>query len=239
MIRTAIVLQARMASRRLPGKALADVSGRTVLAHCIERLKVAGLPVVLATTTRPEDDCLEEAGERLGVAVVRGASDDVLGRFVQVASTFGLTHLIRATCDNPGVDIDAPGRTLAVLLRTEADYVGEVGLPCGAAVEAVSAKGLFRAAELASEPYDREHVTPFVRRDGRFRLQWVLAPERLRRPDLRISVDTAEDLDFVRRVFTRSEAACRRPVGLAELMTAAAILCPGGGVGASDARGLL
>jgi len=102
---SAIVLQARMGSTRLPGKALADLAGLTVLARCVERLQAtSGLPVVLATTTDPADDSLCEAGQRLGVTVVRGAVDDVLGRFVQVATTLGLTDLVRATCDN-GCDV--------------------------------------------------------------------------------------------------------------------------------------
>ena len=156
---------------------------------------------------------------------MRGAADDVLSRFVQVASTLGLTDLVRATCDNPGVDMDSPRRTLELLRRNGADYVAEFGLPYGAGVEALSVQALLRSAELTADPYDREHVTPFLRRDSRFFALQAIAPGHLRWPELRLSVDTAEDLDFMRRLFAAADVASPRPVALAALMSAARLLC--------------
>src|SRR5687768_181199 len=160
--KAAIVLQARMGSRRLPGKVLAPIAGRTLLAHCVERLQCCGLPVVLATTTRPEDDDVAAAGEQLGAAVVRGPEEDVLGRFLLAASRLSLTEIVRATADNPAVDMDAPRRMLSLLRRTGADHVTEHGLPYGTAVEAVSVPALVRAAGLVTIERDREHVTRFL-----------------------------------------------------------------------------
>jgi spore coat polysaccharide biosynthesis protein SpsF len=218
----AIVLQARMGSRRLPGKTLAVIAGRTMLEHCIERLQArSGLRVVLATTTRAEDDCVAQEGTRLGVEVVRGPDDDVLGRFVMVASTLSLTDLVRATADNPAVDIDAPRVVLDVRRHTGADHVVEEGLPYGSTVEAISADALFRAAALATHPEDREHVTPFIRRDPRFIALRTPAPLAVRRPDLRFTIDTAQDLAFIRALFGIAEATSPRPVALAALIKAA------------------
>jgi spore coat polysaccharide biosynthesis protein SpsF (cytidylyltransferase family) len=57
--RAGIILQARIDSSRLPGKALALIGGKSILEHCLRRLMCAGIaPVVLATTNRPEDDAL-------------------------------------------------------------------------------------------------------------------------------------------------------------------------------------
>ena len=202
---TAVVLQARIGSTRLPGKVLADLAGRTVLAHCIERLRVcSGLPVILATTRRVEDDAVADAGERLGVAVVRGDDEDVLARFVQAIEGHGLREVIRATADNPCVDMDAPLRTLALLRRTGADHVVEHGLPYGAAVEAVTADALLRSSAATQDAYDREHVTPFVRRDPRFRAVAAIAPGDVRRPALRLTVDTYDDLKYVRALVARA-----------------------------------
>ena len=200
--RAAIVIQARMGSARLPGKSLAPIGGRSLLARVVERLLHQGeLPVVLATTTLLEDDMLCEEADRLGVTVVRGSADDVLGRYAFAASLLGAPAIIRATADNPAVDLDAPLRTLDILLRSDADYVVDYGLPLGGTVEAMTTAALVRAAALATEPYDREHVTPFVRRDGRSRAIDALAPTALRRPDLRFTVDTADDLDYMRRIY--------------------------------------
>lgn len=203
--RAGIILQARFGSSRLPGKALATVRNRTVLEHCLSRLIASGAaPVVLATTTRPEDDALETIARSVGVGVFRGDVNDVLGRYVSAAQAFDFDVIIRATGDNPCVDIDAPGRLLDVLRSHQADYACEEGLPYGAAVEAVTRDALQRANHETHHVEDREHVTLYVRRNpGAFRVVLTPAPSALRRPDVRVTVDTAIDLAHVRQLYTR------------------------------------
>jgi spore coat polysaccharide biosynthesis protein SpsF len=203
-----IVLQARLASARLPGKALERIGQRTVLEHCLARLVSAGVArVVLATTTREEDDALSAVAARMGVAVYRGSDSDVLGRMVEAAETFDLDPIVRATGDNPAVDIQAPGRTLAALRNSHADYACEEHLPYGTAVEAITRAALARAAREASDLDDREHVTTWVkRRSDLWNLAFPPAPAPLRRPDLRLTVDTPGDLSFVRSLFARTGA---------------------------------
>lgn len=201
-----VVLQARMGSHRLPGKVLADLDGRPLLEWCIRRLRasVSG-PVVLATTTLPADDRLEALADRLGVATVRGPEDDVLQRFALAADYLNARFFIRATADNPAVDIDAPGRVMDAMTAAGADHVVEEGLPIGAAVEAVRTAALYQALAQTRNPYDREHVTPFLyRTPNRFLAIRPQAPAGLRRPDVRLTVDTAHDLAFVRAVFART-----------------------------------
>lgn len=201
MDRSAVILQARMGSRRLPGKVLAQLGSRSILEHCVSRLTTCGLPIIVATTDRPEDDAIEREARRLGTQVFRGDEQDVLARFLAAAHAFDLTHIVRATADNPFVDPDGPRRVLDLGRRVQADHVVECGLPVGAAVEAVSVEALRLARTLITDPYDREHVTSFVRRDTRFRALRAVAPGHIRRPGLRLTVDTQEDLDFLRSVF--------------------------------------
>lgn len=196
-----IVLQARMGSHRLPGKVLAMVAGHPMLAHCIRRLQASGLPVIVATTEQPEDDRLTDVAEALRVPVVRGATDDVLTRYVKAATAFGLTHVIRATADNPAVDTAAPQRTLAHLLHGRAAYVSERGLPVGAAVEAMTFDALRTADASTTDAYDREHVTPFLYRERHVPVVHALAPSALRRPDIRLTVDRPDDLARIRDIF--------------------------------------
>jgi spore coat polysaccharide biosynthesis protein SpsF (cytidylyltransferase family) len=204
--RAGIILQARVASTRLKGKALEPIGGCTMLERCLRRLVAGGVAhVVLATTREPEDDALEAIATRLGVPTYRGSTNDVLGRFVEAAATFDLNPIVRATGDNPGVDIQAPGRLLAALRSDGVDYVREEGLPFGAGVEAFTAEALTLAAAKARSPYDREHVTTFFRRQpGLFRLRDLAAPAPLWRPLLRLSIDTRQDLAWVRELFFRA-----------------------------------
>jgi spore coat polysaccharide biosynthesis protein SpsF len=201
-----IVLQARMASTRLPGKALKTMHGHTLLARCLARLLASqAAPVILATTTRREDQLLVAEAERCGVPSVRGSRDDVLGRFAQVAELVGPRFVVRATADNPAVDIDAPRRVLERLRAGSVDYVVDIGLPHGSAVEGVSAAALLSAAERASDPYDREHVTPYIRRpDNGYRLEELPVAAAVCRPDLRFTVDTEADLAWMCRVFAQA-----------------------------------
>jgi spore coat polysaccharide biosynthesis protein SpsF len=197
---TAIVLQARMGSRRLPNKVLAPIGRRSLLAHCITRLSTTRLPVIVATTVLADDDLIEREALSCGATVARGSEHDVLDRFLQVARERGLSEVVRATADNPFVDPASVGRVLDLRRRVQADHVVEHGLPIGAAVEAVTVAALERAAALITDPYDREHVTSFIRRDARFQALRAMAPAAVRRPGLRLTVDTADDLEFVRAV---------------------------------------
>ncbi len=200
-----IALQARTGSTRLPGKVLAPIGRHTLLAHCIRRLQAADIgPVVVATTQEPGDDAVETEARRYGALVYRGPSDDVLARYVGVADEFGGRYLVRATADNPAVDVDAPGRLLKALLAAKAEYAHEKGLPYGAGVEIVAADTLRRVERMATAPADREHVTLFIKQQAPwFRLAETTVPGDLRRPDLRFTVDTAEDLQFMRRVLEK------------------------------------
>ena len=204
--RAGIILQARLGSLRLPGKALATIGAHSVLEHCLRRLMFAGVaPVVLATTERPEDDVLEAIALKLGAGVFRGSTNDVLARFVSAADAFDFELVIRATGDNPCVDIQAPGRLIEMLRAHQADYVSEDAMPYGGAVEAVTREALRRAAHEAHHAEDREHVTTYVRRSTqRFHVLLVPAPAPLRRPDVRVTVDTAADLAHVRELYARA-----------------------------------
>jgi spore coat polysaccharide biosynthesis protein SpsF len=204
--RAGILLQARIASTRLPGKALAPIAGRPLLEHCLRRLVAAGVArVVLATTTLDEDTVLCDLASGLGIAVYRGSETDVLARMAEAAEAFDLDPVVRATGDNPAVDIQAPGRVLATLRSSNADYVCEDGLPYGAAVEALTRQALLRAAAEATMGDDREHVTTWVKRRGDvWNLTFPPAPLPLRRPDVRVTVDTPDDLDYVRSLFART-----------------------------------
>src|SRR5262245_1262251 len=145
MEQIAVIVQARMGSRRLPGKVLARIGTRTLLEHAIARLRSCNLPIIVATTTRREDDTVDREARRLGAEVVRGEEDDVLARFIRAAKQHKLTSVIRATADNPFVDGDGPARVLELTQRVAADHVIECGLPIGTAVEVVTLEALERA----------------------------------------------------------------------------------------------
>lgn len=217
-----IILHARLQSSRLPGRALLPLAGAPLIVRCLDRLLASGAaPIVLATSERGEDDALEAQAAILGVPCLRGADEDVLGRFAQIVETLTPAYVVRATADNPAVDIDAPGRVLTHLRRGGVDFVVEQGLPIGAAVEGMRAEAVLRAAAEALEPYDREHVTSYIKRpEQRFRVLVPQAPSLLRAPSLRLTVDTPEDLLFMDTVLRQAGSTAMR-VPLSDIMRAA------------------
>ncbi len=221
MTNVAIVLQARMGSARLPGKSLASIQGLPMLAHCVSRLQQSGAgQVVVATSTGSEDDPLAATAARLGAIVHRGSPDDVLARVTDALALVRTDLVVRATGDNPAVDPDSVTRLLAVARGTRCDHAVEDGLPIGATVEIMTTLALRQAAACARAPYDREHVTPYIRATGNgFLCAVVPAPKHLARPDLRFTVDTPGDLDYMRRVF--EAAGPEGPHSLERLISAA------------------
>jgi spore coat polysaccharide biosynthesis protein SpsF len=224
----AIILQARMGSSRLPGKAMAPINGVPIITRCLARLCSAGRGrVVLATTTQPDDDALVAAATRAGVRVFRGDADDVLGRFARVTEQVSAQYVVRATADNPAVDPGSILRLTDAVMKQGADHAVEVGLPLGCTVEVVTAAALLDAAGRATLPDDREHVTPFIRRESSgFTCVSLPAPAAVTRPDLRFTIDTAADLDYMRRVFAAAERAPCRQTALKDLIAAAEQIGP-------------
>ncbi len=160
--RIATVLSARMASSRLPGKAMLPLGGVPMIQFVIERLRDTryGGKVILATTQRAEDDVLARLGEGLGVGVFRGADADVAGRLVAAAREFGLDWLVRVTGDCPFLDTQSLDHCLA---QWEPDggadlWTTKGAFPVGIDYELISCAAL--AAEWpAMSSEEREHVT--------------------------------------------------------------------------------
>jgi spore coat polysaccharide biosynthesis protein SpsF len=206
-----VVVQARSGSRRLPGKVLADLGGRPLLASLLERLgqsrRTAG--IVVATTTDLDDDAVADLSEAQGAQVVRGHPTDVLTRFISVLDKTGTGALVRISADSPFLDATALDTVVADFERGGAELVENhrtAGWPIGTAVEVVTAECLRRIDSEAKDPAVREHVTLYAyEHDDGFEIRHVPAPPELQAPDLRLCVDTAEDLEQARRIYAAFE----------------------------------
>jgi spore coat polysaccharide biosynthesis protein SpsF (cytidylyltransferase family) len=191
---------------------LTPLVGRPLLEHAVARLRRSGLRIIVVTSDGVGDDALEAAAAELNLCLYRGQPDP-LARVLGAADAFGLTEVVCASAEQPAMDIDGVLRIVELRRRVHADHAVECGLPRGAAVEAVSVEALRRAQALVCDPYDREYVTAFVRRDARFTSMRAVAPGHLRRPGLRLVVTTAADLAFMNGVL----AATVTPAPLAPL----------------------
>jgi spore coat polysaccharide biosynthesis protein SpsF len=197
-----VILQARLSSTRLPGKALMELCGERLLYRVMEALnRVDAALRVLACP----DSCLAAFGplaERAGFEISGGPEEDVLARYCMAARRFGIDRVIRATGDNPFVFARAAAAINAEAEELDADYAAYAGLPYGAGVESVKSEALFRAEREAPDGPAREHVCPYIYgRPELFTLHRPLAPREWRGQNMRLTVDTAAD-------FSRAEALC-------------------------------
>ncbi|MBN2839417.1 MAG: glycosyltransferase family protein [Coriobacteriia bacterium] len=210
MARTVIIAQARMSSTRLPGKTLMDLGGAPVIDRVIARALRASRAddLWLAITEDPSDDVLVQHLDAASVQYVRGSLDDVLARYVHAAEAARADTIVRVTCDCPLID---PGVIDGVIKAFRAepglDYCSNTLVrtyPIGMDAEVFSRHALERAHERATEPHEREHVTPHLyQHPERFKLENVAAPPWAMWPELRLTVDEEVDLELLRAVVER------------------------------------
>lgn len=184
---------------------MADLGGRPLLAHVVDRLRVsAGIDgVCIATTTAAEDEPIRHWARGSGVPCHSGSVDDVLARVLEGARSVGARTVVRVTADCPLIDPWVVAETLDAYRLERPDYASNrlhgYTYPDGYDVEVMGTDVLAEVERSTSDSFDREHVTPFIyRHPERFRLLGVEAQGRVRRPDLHLSVDHEEDLELVR-----------------------------------------
>jgi glutamate-1-semialdehyde 2,1-aminomutase/spore coat polysaccharide biosynthesis protein SpsF len=207
--RTAVVVQARVGSTRLPGKVLQVLRGKTVLAHALARC--AAIPgidaVVCATSDLAQDDPIVAEAGKAGARVFRGSQDDVLARYLGAADSVGAEIVLRVTSDCPLIDPAVCRAVLDLRESSGADYASNNMprlYPHGLDCEAFTTASLRQASVTTTLPFDREHVTPWLRRAPALRRANLLGPGWPASMH-RWTLDYPEDLDFFRAVFDALE----------------------------------
>ncbi|MEA3453071.1 MAG: glycosyltransferase family protein [Patescibacteria group bacterium] len=200
------IIQARTGSRRLPGKVIKKIEGKTVLEHVIERVKrVKYLDrIILATTNNKEDDILERMGEKLNILIFRGSENDVLDRYYQAAKLFGIRSIIRITADCPLIDPRVVGEIIDFYSNNKYDYVSNVHpptFPHGLDAEILNFKTLKKIWNKASIPSEREHVTSYITNHPEtFKIGNVIAKKNFNH--LRLVLDEGKDLTLIRKIYS-------------------------------------
>lgn len=204
------IMQARMGSTRLPGKVLEGIGGESMLERVITRLRRAHLinEVWIATTDLAVDDAIVSECRKNSACVSRGDENDVLDRYFRAAQLSKAEVVVRITSDCPLIDPEVTDKTIAAFLETLPDYASNVmqrTYPRGLDTEVMSFVALERAWRQAQKPYEREHVTPYIyEHPEEFKLLSVTGEEDY--SSHRWTVDTPEDLAFIRAVYSRFPA---------------------------------
>ena len=202
------VIQARMSSTRLPGKVLLEAAGRPVILHMLERLSqcptLSGLWV--ATSTESSDDPLHDAVARAGYPVFRGSLENVLSRYWEIGRLTHADAVVRLTGDCPLHDPAVIDEVVSFYLENpeQWDYVSNVmppTYPDGLDTELFSLSVLDEAYDNAKEPFDLEHVTPWIRRVSRKRGRMANVTGPADFSHLRWTLDEPDDYELIKQVF--------------------------------------
>ena len=195
------VIQARMASTRLPGKSLLRIGEHPMIHYVLERARqISDIErVVLATSLSAENDPLADYAARLGCELFRGDEDDVIERFYKTALESQADTVIRLTGDNPLIDFDAMGRLLARHNERGMDYSCMTGFPTGALGDIFSFRALEESHRNADGKALCDHVDLYVL-ENRHRFNLICWELESNLSAYRWTVDDARDLERMRRL---------------------------------------
>lgn len=199
------IIQARISSTRLLGKVLKKIEGKTVLEHVATRVKAAKNidDMVVATTVKEEDLEIVKLCAKLGISVFCGSENDVLDRYYQTARLFKANHIVRITADCPLIDPLVIDEVSELYFQKKADYASNTlpeTFPDGLDTEIFSFKTLKIAWENAKLSSEREHVTPYIRKNPNiFKIVNLKCSINLN--NKRWTIDEPIDLKFIKIIY--------------------------------------
>jgi glutamate-1-semialdehyde 2,1-aminomutase len=204
MNNTIAIIQARMNSTRLPGKVLLDLGNKKILDHVYERVRLSKFvnKIVIAITNNIEDDVLDQYCKDKKYEVFRGSENDVLGRYYHCAKKFKATRVVRITADCPLIDPDLIDELIVLHNKGDLDYVSntiEPSYPDGLDAEVISFSALKGAFLEASSSHDREHVTPYIKKNTM--IKKVNLKYTIDYSHLRWTIDEISDYNFLKSLF--------------------------------------
>jgi len=203
-----IIVQARMGSERLPKKVMMPILGKPILELLVERLRAVRHvdALTIATTTQSLDDSIYTFCLENNLHAFRGDEEDVLSRFYQCAKSFDAEVVVRITADCPLIDPQILSSALYLFRQKfdELDYLSntlERTFARGMDIEIMRMSVLEEAYFHAKSQHEREHVTPFIVKNGdTFRLGNFFTEKRS--DDMRLTLDTKEDFTLIENIFS-------------------------------------
>ena len=202
-MRRAVFLQVRLTSSRLPGKAMLPLANRPAISHAMESLSRLPVDVHALLTDESSATGLAEVAEAWGFEVFPGEPDDLLKRYADACRKWKIDRYFRATGDNPLVSASLAADLETLHDAAGAHFSGFLGLPLGTGVECVEASALFCGESESTDPYEREHASPFIyRRPNRFRIVRPWAADDVMLPDARVTLDTPDDYERIKIIYS-------------------------------------
>ena len=203
-MKTIALIQARMGSTRLPGKTLKKIKGKTLIEIMLNRLEKCKKIDKIIVATSIEENCngLEQHVKALGHYCFRGSENDVLDRFYKAIENEQCDYVVRLTADCPLIDPFLIDKVIQMTIESERDYgsnitPGKEYFPDGQDTEVFKYKLLDDAWNSAKLPFEREHVTPYIRDNLNSLFSNLSYDNDINLGHVRMTVDTKEDFKAI------------------------------------------
>lgn len=202
-----VIVQARMSSKRFPGKSLCKIAGKPMLGYVLDRVRhAAGADfTVVATSSEAEDAAISDFCRKIGVPCYAGPLNDVAGRFREVVLKYPCDGFVRISGDSPLIDQRLIDKAIVVFRQGNIDMVTNVKertYPSGQSVEVLDSGVFLRAYKRMCDPGDLEHVTKFFYDNARdFRIHNFVSGKDY--GPVKLSIDTPDDLEMAASVIAR------------------------------------
>ena len=194
---------ARTHSTRLPKKVLRPICGKPMIAHLIRRIQIAEEvdEVYVCTSVHPDDAILLDLAEQYGCRAYAGSELSIIDRMLDVADITGADTLIRITGDNPLTDPVYIDRMVCRQRDTDAEYTRTLNLPIGVTAEVIATPALRRCYDIMDDPNNSQYLMIYMFDPDNFECEVLVAEPEVSRPNYSLTVDTAEDLARMKKVF--------------------------------------
>jgi spore coat polysaccharide biosynthesis protein SpsF len=198
---SAIIIQARINSQRLPKKILIKVGERPLIEHLLRNLSLIKLPIILAV---PENtnDYVSYLKNKYNIEIFTGDEKNVLKRYYGAAVKYNIKNIIRVTGDNPFTSITCLKKILSDHINLDNDLSHYLDLPWGSGAEVISFNALEVSCKNVSDPFEKEHITQYIYRNrSNFKVYEPKAEGIYKNANIRLTVDNEEDLKRFQKIY--------------------------------------
>lgn len=219
-LKTAVYIQARYSSTRLPQKLFFPLEKKSVLCHIIERVRLIKKLINYIVVVVPDEEkevIREHLKDCPDVIVYGGDKENVLKRFYDANRKIQADVIIRVTADNPLVDMLHMRKALLKHIKQQADYTIYKYLPLGCGFEILSKNALERSFKNADKEYQKEHVTPYIRENRQmFKILELIPYKFYRHPEYRLTIDEESDYRLISIIYKQLYKG--KPINLREVL---------------------
>ena len=198
------IIQARMGSTRITGKIMKTIIGKPMIEYLLDRISKSILinDIIVATSDHEENIELIKFLNSKNIKCLVGDEEDVLSRYYFAAKKYKAQTIIRITADCPLIDPLVVDNTIRKFIEDSVDYTSNIfprSFPKGLDTEVFSFQALEKAHNETTSKYDREHVTPYIRESGQFKISNYSYKEDF--SNIRLTVDWSEDFILIDKIF--------------------------------------